>query len=179
MIVFEDRLAELVGVLPKLTVNSKELQVNFDWGTEVVLAKYLLMNGKMSFPLIWLVEGVDNNDLLEPSVTRDARLVVLYESQAPDEFNTYQHKYYYDLVLQPILDNLLTALAQSGMSRYDDKMFRTQRIKNYSMRGGDEINSKIKEKTNQSLLFICNAIVLDAKITLTGNCINKNIQFNN
>ena len=169
MIAFEDRLSDIVGILPKITVDSTELQINFDWGTEEVLAKYLLLNGKMSFPLIWLVEGQDDNDLREPNVSRKARLVFLYESQAPDEFNTYQHKYYYDLILQPMLDNFITALYGAGVCRFDEKSIKTQRVKNYSMR-----------KIEESLLFICNAIVVDIDLTMYGNasCINKNILFN-
>jgi hypothetical protein len=168
MIVFEDELARLVEVLPKANINGTEVQVNFNWGTETVLSNYLTLNGKLSFPLIWLVEGEDTNDLREPSVTRNARIVILYESQAPSEFNTYQHEWDYKIILQPILDNLLQILKLSGISRYDDRNFRTQRVKNYSMRNADE-----------SLVFICNAIVLDSSITFSGTSTCINNIFNN
>lgn len=169
MIVFEDQLARLVEVLPPLTNGTITQQINFNWGTSEVLANYLTKSGKLGFPLVWLVEGEDTNDLREPSVTRNARIVILYESQAPSEFNPYQHKFDYDVILQPILDNLLLALNQSGISRYDNSNFTTQRIKNYSMR---------EEK--KSLVFICNAIVLDAEITFSGisSCL-QTITFNN
>jgi len=117
--------------------------------------------------LVWLVEGEDTNDLREPSVRRSARIVILTESQAPNEFNPYQHQYDYDVILQPILDNLLQALTQSGISRYDNQTFRTRRVKKYSLR---------EEKKN--LVFICNAITLDADITFSGisSCL-QTIQF--
>ena len=168
MIIFEDRLAELIGSMPKLTLNNIEYQINFDWGTEEVLAKYLLLNKTLSFPLIWLIEGQDTNDLREPSVKRNSRLVILNESMQPDQFNSYFHKYDYDKVLQPILDNLLIGLKQSGFTRYDDKNIKTQRVKNYSMRNNDD----------KSLIYICNAIVLDAEITITDGCLQK-IFYNN
>lgn len=169
MIVFEDQLARIVEVLPDVVVGSQTATLNYGWGTEAVLTKYLTLKGKLSFPLIWLVEGEDNNDLREPSVKRNSRIVILHESQAPSEFNPYQHEYDFKLILQPILDNLLIALTQSGISRYDDANFKTQRIKNYSMREEDN-----------SLVFICNAIVLDAEITFSGQstCL-QTIQFNN
>lgn len=169
MIVFEDQLARIVEVLPDVVVGSQTATLNYGWGTEAVLTKYLTLKGKLSFPLIWLVEGEDVNDLREPSVKRNSRIVILHESQAPSEFNPYQHEYDFKLILQPILDNLLIALSQSGISRYDDANFRTQRVKNYSMR-----------EENNSLVFICNAIVLDAEITFSGQstCLQK-IQFNN
>jgi len=135
MMVFEDELARLIEVLPPvLDAKTNVFPVNFGWGTEEVLASYLSMKGKLSFPLVWLVEGEDVNDLREPSVRRSARIVILNESQAPNEFNPYQHQYDYDNILQPILDNLLLALEQSGISRYDNRTFRTRRVKKYSMR---------------------------------------------
>jgi len=169
MIVFEDQLARIVKVLPTVTVGSATASVKFNWGTETVLANYLTLAGRDSFPLIWLVEGVDTNDLREPSVSRNARIVILHESQAPAEFNPYQHEYDYKLILQPILDNLLQALSQSGISRYNDNDFRTQRIKNYSTRDIDE-----------SLVYVCNALVLETQIIFSGisSCIQE-IQFNN
>jgi hypothetical protein len=169
MIVFEDQLARIVEVLPDVVVGSQTATLNYGWGTEAVLTKYLTLKGKLSFPLIWLVEGEDVNDLREPSVKRNSRIVILHESQAPSEFNPYQHEYDFKLILQPILDNLLIALSQSGISRYDDANFKTQRVKNYSMREEDN-----------SLVFICNAIVLDAEITFSGQstCL-QTIQFNN
>ena len=170
MIIFEDELARIVETLPKSNINGTELQINFGWGVETELAKYLTLKGKLSFPLIWLVEGEDDNNLREPSVKRNnARIVILYESQAPNEFNHYQHEWDYKVVLQPILDNLLIALENSYISMYDDSNFRTQRVKKYSMRS-----------ENESLVYVCNAIVLNADITFYGNkCLNQSIQFNN
>jgi len=167
MIVFEDQLARLIELLPDVTVGSATKSVSFNWGTETVLANYLTLAGNQNFPLIWLVEGQDSNNLREPSVSRFSRIVILHESQKPSEFNPYQHEYDYKLILQPIADNLLTALTQSGISRYSDYNFKTQRVKNYSMRTESE-----------SLVYICNAIVLEAEITFSGlsSCINK-IQF--
>lgn len=169
MIVFEDQLARIVEILPKVIVGSQEATIKYNWGTETILANYLVEKGKLSFPLIWLAEGQDTNNLREPSVSRNARIVILHESQLPSEFNPYQHEYDYKLILQPICDNLLTALTNSGISRYDNTTFKTQRIKNYSMR--NEI---------ESLVFVCNAIVLDIDLTFSGisSCINTNI-FNN
>jgi hypothetical protein len=170
MIIFEDQLARIIEVLPPLTSGNLTQQINFGWGTKEVLTQYLTQKGKLSFPLIWLEEGADVNDLREPSVKRNARINIIYESQAPAEFNPYQHEFDFKLILQPIVDNLLLALQQSGISRYSDGNFTTQRVKKFSMR----------EEINKNLVFICNAIVLDAEITFSGisSCL-QTIQFNN
>jgi len=157
MIVFEDQLARIVEVLPTPTINEIAKPIFFNWGTETLLANYLTLSKGENFPLIWLAEGQDTNDLREPSVTRNARIVILYQSQCPNEFNPYQHKYDYNMILQPIADNLMTALTQSGISRYDDKSVRVQRVKNYSM-----------NTTEDSLVFVCNAIVIDIDLIFSG-----------
>ena len=164
MIVFEDQLARIVEVLPTPTINEIEKPIFFNWGTETRLAEYLTLSRGENFPLIWLAEGQDTNDLREPSVTRNARIVILYQSQCPNEFNPYQHEWDYNIILQPIADNLMTALTQSGISRYDDKSVKVQRVKNYAM-----------NTTEDSLVFICNAIVIDIDLTFSGisSCIQK------
>lgn len=168
MIVFEDQLARIVEVLPDVTVGAVTKSISYNWGTETVLANYLTLSKNQNFPLIWLVEGADTNDLREPSVTRNSRIVILHESQSPAEFNPYQHEYDYKLILQPIADNLLKAFNQSGISRYNSNRFTTQRIKNYSMR-----------TESKSLVYVCNAIVLDVELTFSGvsSCI-QTIDFN-
>ena len=163
MIVFEDKFAKIVEVLPQITDdNSNVFDVKFNWGTELVLAKYLSLQQRLSFPLIWLVEGEDEHNLMTPSVKRTARIVILNESQAPEEFNPYQHQYDYDKILQPICDNLILALKNSGISEINEKTIKYQRVKNYSMNEVDE-----------SLIYICNAIILNLDVTFIGesNCV--------
>jgi len=110
MIVFEDELARIVEVLPSITVGDVTKSIKFDWGTETVLANYLTLSGTDAFPLIWLVEGEDTNDLREPSVKRNARIVILHQSQQPEQFNPYQHEYDYKIILQPTRHRLDTLL---------------------------------------------------------------------
>ncbi len=177
MIIFEDQLARIVQVLPPLTSGSLTQKINFGWGTEEVLTKYLTMAGKLSFPLIWLAEGEDVNDLREPSVKRNARIIILYESQAPSEFNAYQHEYDYNVILQPILDNLLVALRSSQISDIvDSRQIKTRRYKGYLA----EYTKDHKQKTDNKATYICNAIILDCEIVFRNveRCI-PTIIFNN
>jgi len=169
MIVFEDELAKLIELMPPITSGELSQTINFGWGTEEVLMKYLVLKKKLSFPLIWLEENADDNNLREPSVTRNARLWILYESQAPTEFNSYQHEYDYNVILQPICDNLIKVLKLSGISFFDDTKLRTRRVKNFSTRNETE-----------SLIYICNAIVFESEIKFVGGqyCLDTTI-FNN
>jgi hypothetical protein len=159
MIVFEEQLGRLVEVLPAITdANDNDYPINYNWGTANVLTEYLTLNQKRSFPLIWLEDGEDNHNVYGGTVTRNARIVILNETQAPSEFNPYQYQYDFSLILQPIADNLLTALQNSGISNYKQDSVKTQRITKYSMR-----------EVDKSLVYICNAIVLKAEITFNNH----------
>jgi len=85
--VFEDEFARIVDELPSLTIGGVTKSINFNWGTETVLANYLTLAGTDAFPLIWCVEGEDTNDLREPSVKRNARIVILHQSNQQEAQN--------------------------------------------------------------------------------------------
>ena len=166
MMVFEDEVAKRVALIPPITQGDLSQPINFDWGTEEVLMKYLALKKKKSFPLIWLVEDEDSHEIYTPSVSRRATFVILYESQSPDQFNPYQHEFAYNNILQPVCDNFLKVLQLTSLFNRSDVV--TQRIKNYSMRDA-----------SKTLVYICNAIVFKANIKFQGGiCLPKTIDFN-
>ena len=177
MIVFEEQVERLVNVMPPLVdANSISHKICYDWGTVDVLNKFLLQaTTETPYPLIWLVPSKDTNDLREPSVTRRARLIFATLSYNSDQFNRFQYQNDFKEILQPTVNNFLKALSQSGISRYDDTSFETERIPNYSVLYRED--SEDKSKTAQ--IAVWNAIVLDATITFSGvsSCL-KTIYFN-
>lgn len=178
MIVFEEQLERIVNVLPPLVDDKgNTFPVIYDWGTVEVLNKFLaLPTNQSKYPLIWLATAKDKNNLREPNVSRRARIVIATRSLNSDEFNRFQYQNDFKLILQPILDNLLYALSNSGISRYDDTDFETERVPNYSVTYREDKENKTK--TNQ--IDIWNAITLDATITFSGtsDCL-KQIFYNN
>ena len=177
MIIFEDQLARIIEVLPPLTSGALSQTINFGWGTKEVLTQYLTQKGKLSFPLIWLEEGSDVNDLREPSVKRNARINIIYESQAPAEFNPYQHEYDFKQILQPIVDNFLIAIRSSQISDLVD----TRNVNTYRHKGYLANYTKdTVPKTRNVGTYICNAIQLDAEIVFRNveRCV-PTIIFNN
>jgi hypothetical protein len=119
--------------------------------------------------LIWLSTGVDENDLREPSVTRKARIIIATRSLNESELNPFQYENDFKVLLQPIVNNLLTGLSLSGISRYDDSNFNSERVPNYSV--------SYKEESQTKQIDVWNAIVLDLGITFfnTSNCVRENI----
>jgi hypothetical protein len=174
MIVFETSIDAIVNVLPK-SVDAKgtERFIQFGWGTIEELNKYLLLpSNRSKYPLIWLSTGKDKNNLREPNVTRRARLIFATRSANSSELNRYQFRNDFDVILQPVLDNFLYALSNSGISMYDNTDFETERLPNYSVEFSGESQTK--------QIAVWNAITLDATITINGstNCL-KQIFYNN
>jgi len=115
MIVFEEKLRELVALLPQW---NRTHDVRYDWGTIDVLNKFLVLKeSKSKYPLIWLVTSKDTDDLLRNRVTRNARFVIATRSNDVDSFNAKQYQTDYKEILIPVYNNFITLLNSSGISK--------------------------------------------------------------
>jgi hypothetical protein len=105
--------------------------------------------------------------LNEPNVKRNASIVIATKSLMQDELNPFQYNNDFKIILQPILNNLITALQRSGISILKTDTIKTNRVVNY----GVEFRNANEIKT----LDIWNAIIFDAEITFTSTttCLNK------
>jgi len=160
MIVFEDRLAELFDTLPLMNVNGNDYKVFFNWGTQDVLNKYLSLPDIQSrYPLIWLTNAEDSYKTGTNYVRRDnVRLVLAMHSDKADYFNPEVFNTDYEVVLNPLLENVLNAIKRSSITRAGLD-FKVQRLPNYSV------------NQNEATLDVWNAITLDCSIEITDNCL--------
>ena len=164
MIVFEEKLRELIALMPAW---ENTHPIRYDWGTTDVLNKFLILKESVSkYPLIWLVTSKDTDDLLRNRVTRKARFVIATRSNNSDGFNLEQYKTDYQKILIPVYNNFINLLNQSGVSKIIDSSIEKELMPNYS------VNSNGK-----GLIAVWNALVLDLEIELTDNCINENIKW--
>jgi hypothetical protein len=110
-----------------------------------------------------LENGVDTHDLNEVSVMRNARINIISIAQVPAEFNPYQYQYDFKEVLQPITNNLISAIRQSGISFVDKSRIKTSRVTKFSL-----------QEVDKTISYVCNAIILECEIkfTNTTNCFN-------
>lgn len=164
MIVFEEKVRELVALMPQWNGTHK---VRYDWGTIDVLNKFLVLKESTSkYPLIWLVTSKDTDDLLRNRVTRNARFVIATRSNDVDAFNATQYQTDYINILIPVYNNFITLLNSSGISKIIDSKIEKELKPNYSV-----------NDNGKGLITIWNAIVLDLEIELTTGCIKENIKF--
>jgi hypothetical protein len=167
MIVFEEKLRELIALMPSNINANGEFPVRYDWGTIDVLNKFLILKENVSkYPLIWLVTSKDTDDLLRNRVTRNARLVIATRSNDVDGFNKKQYQTDYTNILIPVYNDFITLLNSSGVSKIINSKVEKELKPNYSI-----------NDNGKGLVTIWNAIVLDLEIELTDNCINKDIKW--
>jgi len=164
MIVFEEKLRELIELMPQWNGTHK---VRYDWGTIDILNKFLVLKESTSkYPLIWLVTSKDTDDLLRNRVTRNARFVIATRSNDVDAFNATQYQTDYINILIPVYNNFITLINSSGISKIIDSKIEKELKPNYSV-----------NDNGKGLITIWNAIVLDLEIELTTGCIKENIKF--
>ena len=164
MIVFEEKIRELVALMPQW--NSTHA-VRYDWGTIDVLNKFLVLKESVSkYPLIWLVTSKDTDDLLRNRVTRNARFVIATRSNDVDGFNYKQYQTDYKEVLIPVYKDFVTLLNSSGITKIVGSTIDKELKPNFSL-----------NDNGKGLVTIWNAIILDLEVEIIDGCIKHNIKF--
>jgi hypothetical protein len=169
MIVFEEKIRELINLMPDVKdASNRSFKVRYDWGTTDVLNKFLILKENVSkYPLIWLVTGKDREDYIRNIVNRKARFVIATRSNNVDKFNEFQFKTDYTNILIPVYENFITTLERSGISSIVGYTVEKQLIPNYSVKENDK-----------GLIDVWNAIVIDLEIEIDGKkCLNENIRY--
>lgn len=167
MIVFEEKLRELVALMPNNVNANGSFDIRYDWGTIDVLNKFLVLKESVSkYPLIWLVTSKDTDDLLRNRVTRNARFVIATRSNDVDGFNAQQYQTDYKEVLIPVYKDFVTLLNSSGITKIVGSTIDKELKPNFSL-----------NDNGKGLVYIWNALVLDLEIEIISGCIKENIKF--
>ena len=167
MIVFEEKLRELISLMPNNVNANGSFDIRYDWGTIDVLNKFLLLPETVSkYPLIWLVTSKDTDDLLRNRVTRNARFVIATRSNDTDGFNAQQYQTDYKEVLIPVYNDFVTLLNKSGITKIVGSTIDKELKPNFSL-----------NDNGKGLIYIWNALVLDLEIEIISGCIKENIKF--
>ena len=165
MIVFEEKMRELIALMPNHTQGNKNFPIRYDWGTIDVLNKFLILKESVSkYPLIWLVTSKDKDDLLRGRVTRKARFVIATRSNDENAFNGTQYKTDYLNILIPVYNNFITLLNSSGITKIVNSSIEKELKPNYSV-----------NDNGKGLITVWNAIVLDLEVEIIKGCIKQNI----
>jgi hypothetical protein len=169
MIVFEEKMRELVKLLPNARDAKGSLFViRYGWGSQDELNKFLLLPETVSkYPLIWLIAGKTTRNDVTNKLSRNTRLVIATRASNKNSFNATQYATDYVSILNPVYINLKTLLNSSGITKVVNNTIEEDLRPNYSF-----------NDNGKGVLDIWNAIVLDLQIEmLTDRCVNSNIKF--
>jgi hypothetical protein len=167
MIVFEEKMRELIALMPNHTQENASFPIRYDWGTIDVLNKFLILKESVSkYPLIWLVTSNCERDLLRNRVTRKARFVIATRSNDENAFNGTQYKTDYLNILIPVYNNFITLLNSSGITKIVGSKTNEEYVMNYSV-----------NDNGKGLITVWNAIVLDLEVEIINGCIKENIKW--
>ena len=163
----EKILTELFGLLPDATFgNGNTAKIDFSWGSQQDLNKYIKLKGnKRKYPLIWLVNTKWQENRLGKTMKSRIRLILAINSTKMENINPTIWDTDFEETLNPIKENVLTALTKSGRTILNQTTIDIERLPNYSEEGTN------KTKT----IDIWNAIVIDCDVEINHNstCFNQ------
>ena len=157
--VFEQRLGELVEILPLVVINETNFKVKYNWGTIDVLKEYLA-NNPNAYPLVWLVPTKTQINVTQETTKANATIAIATKSDKQHEFNGFIYDTDYRIILDVIENNLVRALRNSSISNILDE-YSSEKMPNYLV----TLNEK------QSPIDIWNATFLDIEIEFNNNCL--------
>lgn len=159
MPVFEQRLGELVEILPEVVINETNFKVKYNWGTIEVLKEYLTKNPNC-YPLVWLVPPKEEVNHNVEKCKSNCRIVIATVSDKQHDFNGFIYDTDYKIILNVIENNLIKALRQGGISTISDTY---QRFK--------EPNYYVTLNKSQKPISVWNATFLDIEIEFNNHCL--------
>lgn len=163
----EKILTELFDLLPDATFsNGNTAKIDFSWGSQQDLNKYIKLKGnKRKYPLIWLVNTKWQENRLGQTMKSRIRLILAINSTKMENINPTIWDTDFEETLNPIKENVLTALTKSGRTILNQTTIDIERLPNYS----DEGTNKTKT------IDIWNAIVIDCDVEINHNstCFNQ------
>ena len=163
MIIVEESLKKLIEQIPEIQINAAlSRKPSFHWGDELELGKYIKLRDGAAYPLIWLLPGEDTyiskGGARYNKVERICSFVLATRETRKELLNTERYRRSYDIVLNPLLDYLLTCLTKSNIVEQLDNEFIVLREPNYSA-----------ESEKNATIDIWDAIKFDIKLRFKDN----------
>lgn len=167
----EKILTDLVGLLPEANFsNGSTAVVQFGWGSQLDLNKHLLAKGKLrKYPLIWLENGKQTENRKTSEIQRRCRFIIAMNSEKLTNLNPLIWETDFEVTLEPIKENLLTALTNSGKTLLDEANIEVQRYPNFSNEGTNKTKA----------IDVWNAIAIDCDVNFIQNSCFQTLFFNN
>lgn len=167
MIVFEDRIMEIVDLLPGHVEGQNSFPINFYWAKDLQdVNQYLSVKKDGKYPLIILVRGREQHDSRYASeITRKCRFIIACREPDIKKLNTSRWESSYKNTLNPVTKRWLEALTVSSITRLHEG-FEIERVPNYA------------DADAENQIDIWDTVVLDCTVSINDNCL-KTIKWEN
>ena len=158
--IIENKLNKIFEQLPEIG----GFKPIYHFGDDLEFNKFILTSKKSVYPLIWqIIKKEIDEDYSERTIT-DLEFFIAVRNTETDMFNTIRWETSYKNILNPLYDNIKTALKESGIIKSDWKFTKYKRP-NYS-----QYDNKEKNKT----IDIIDVIEFSLKdVEIKDSCINK------
>jgi hypothetical protein len=131
MIVPELIMTEIVSTVKPISYNSSELLPSFHYGGKDELKRYLDIFQDKVYPLIWMLPSVENHGVKEVLQDVEFILAVNINVQDKDVLNNVRINQNFVHLLNPLCDNLLTAIKKAHNASFDNSSFQIKKFPNY------------------------------------------------
>lgn len=159
MIVFENRIAEIVETLPMIN----GFKVNYEWVKNAKEVNRYLLLKEQPYPVIFLISGKTNgvrtDDGVFQEVNRDAVFILATRELDTNLINSQRLESSYKNILNPLTELFIDSLENSSISRVSQNGFSVELIPNY------------ENSTKNGQIDIWDAVRLQGEITINNQCL--------
>ena len=165
MIVAEHTIRDIIATIPAIQINSNTLsKPKFHWGDADELNRYVQVMKEGSYPLIWLLPSPDNYEgATGQDLTKECSFIIATRETRQSLFNNERYKTSFDLVLQPLTENLIHGLTVSNATSRIGDNWKILKLPNYSAES---------EKNGTIDLWDAISLTIDVRFNSNLKCLN-------
>jgi hypothetical protein len=134
MRIVEHIIRAIVDTIPEIQLNGNlSAKPKFHWGDEKELNRYIALKNEESYPLIWLLPDSDKSEVWDGRrVVRDCTFIIATREVRKELFNDQRYIKTFDLVLNPLTENLIYGLSTSNITDRMNEGWTITKFPNYS-----------------------------------------------
>ena len=164
MIIFEERVQELINILPPISDGTNSFGINFYWAKDLKDVNAYLKVKDQPYPLIILVRSREKLiSRTSEEVTRKCRFIIATAERDVNKLNNDRWQSSYKNVLNPLASLFLDALERSTISRLHDGI-ELDRVPNYA------------DASKDNQIDIWDTILIDCTVSINNNCLKPLIK---
>ena len=164
MIIPEHSIRDIIAGMPTVRINSGlTVSPKFHWGNKKELNRYIQVQKENSYPLIWLLPSLESHEgSTGQSLTKECSFIIATRETRSSLFNNERYKISFDIVLNPLTNNLIHALISSNITSRIGETHDVFKLPNFSEDDGE----------SNVTIDLWDAISLDMNVRFSSNIKN-------